>query len=435
MTIETHESTLSRIDTSLATAARGRVLMLTHRVPWPLDRGDRIRAYHILKYLSERFNVALACVTEQPLTLEQRRKLFSFAEPLAVLPIEPVVGKLRGAAALALGRAATPAYFYRSDLARTIRRWHLDNPFDAVFTYCTAMAHYAHHAFLKYDPVRPRHIIDLVDVDSVKWNHYAQSAAWPMRSVYAAEARRLRRIEADEHDYFDAITVVSDTEAALYRQTVGDHPGLTVLRHGVDTDYFQPGKEEGASRLVFVGNLGYKPNVDGIVWFVEHVWPKLRQEMPQAILHIVGRDPSEAVSALGGVEGVRVVGPVRDVRSELAEATVAIAPLRIGCGVQTKVLEAMAAGRAVVCSPAAAKGILAHDGEHLLVAESPTQWAERIRRLLTNDFLRHGIASAARQLVERIYAWETCLAPLQSLITGRVRPQADAQSTASRRAA
>ncbi|MCC7145286.1 MAG: glycosyltransferase [Phycisphaeraceae bacterium] len=435
--------------------------MLTHRVPYPLDRGDRIRAYHILRHLSDSCDVSLAAISDEPITSAQRQALESLTHRLTVRQINSRYSQLRGGLSLLAGRSATPACLYRRDLAKTICRWHQEQPFDAVLTYCTSMVSYARrfYRWLKDRPASsghphsdpPRHVIDLVDVDSVKWQEYAAHARGPMRWVYAAEARRLRAVEAGRFDHFDALAVVSDAEADAYRRTVGSHPGLTTLRQAVDLDYLHPLPDHDGLDLLFVGTLNYAPNVEGICWFAQHVMPELRRRLPQVRLRIVGRHPTPRVLALGQLPGagalpgvaphgnagparqlpgalpgafpgagagVEVVGPVDDVRPYLAQATAVVAPLLIARGIQCKVLEAMAAARVAVCSPGAAEGIVAQPSQHLLVAQNPQQWADCLEKVLTDKAYRTRIAQSARRQVEAIYPWSECLKPLLPLLLG-----------------
>jgi sugar transferase (PEP-CTERM/EpsH1 system associated) len=408
---------------------RGRVLMLTHRVPYPLDRGDRIRAFHILEHLAKRVEVCLACASDEPVGQEQRRVLSELVggeERLAIRRIHGGYSKVRGLAGLMVGKAVTPTYFYRRDLAKVIGKWHGDRPFDAVFTYCTGMIGYARALMKEIDRARvgarlPRQVIDLVDVDSVKWADYAEQSARPMRWVYQTESKRLREIEAGKRDAFERIFLVSDAEVKTYREHVGERRGLTTLRHAVDGEYFSALEDCDAQTLVFVGTLNYRPNCEGIVWFAQQVMPVLRRRRPEARLMIVGRHPTAQVKALDGREGVEVVGSVADVREYLRKASVVVAPLRLARGVQSKVLEAMASARAVVCSPAAAEGIVAQEGEHLLVADRPEQWVEKIDMLMSDGRKRRAIAAAARKQIEKVYPWEKCLESLEAMVLGEAR--------------
>ncbi len=398
-----------------------RVLMLTHRLPFPPDRGDRIRSFHLLKLLARHFDLAVACTSDEPVRNEQRDALAAMAQRVAITPISRRYSRLRGVAAMLAGRAATPAAFFRPSLARTIQRWDEREPFDAILTFCTGMIDYARLLTCSRRPGSPVpvHILDLVDVDSMKWLAYARQSRQPLRWVYSAESRRLRAIEAGCFDRFDAITFVSHAEAEAYRQHVGERPHLHIVTNGVDLDYFQPLPDADTRRLVFIGVLDYRPNVDGIEWFVEHVMPPLRCRVAGARLSIVGRNPTRRVLELRHRDGVDVVGSVDDVRVHLRQAAAVIAPLRIARGMQNKVLEAMAAARAVVCSPAAFEGIDAVAGRDLLVGTEPQHWANTLERVLTEASYRQMIARSARRRVEQGCDWDRCLEPMIGLLSGQ----------------
>jgi sugar transferase (PEP-CTERM/EpsH1 system associated) len=400
-----------------------RVLMLTHRVPYPPDRGDRVRSYNVLRYLARRFDVWLACTSDEPVSDEQRRELRSLTANYMIQPISAGYGRLKGLSALVAGGPVTPSYFFRRGLARRVVEWHRMHDFGAMLTFCTGMIGIA-RAVVRADGQPPRrgrlrHVIDLVDVDSCKWDAYRAAARTPMRWVYGREAERIRRIESGRDDRFDGITVVSRAEADLYRRVVGEHPGLTVLRQGVDLDYYRPLPDGDTRTAVFVGVMDYRPNVDGIGWFVREVIPRLPGGPPLR-LQVIGQRPAPQVRALADQPGVEVVGAVPDVREYLRTASVVIAPLHIAQGVQTKVLEGMASGRAVLCTPGAATGIDAEPGRHLIVESTAEGWASSLASLLNDRDHRARIAAEARRQVEAVYEWETCLEPLRSLLLGEV---------------
>lgn len=402
---------------AIAAPPRKRILMLTHRAPYPPDRGDRIRAYHLLRTLSKHFDVSLACTTDETAWLQYHQALDEVSEQVAITPISPLYTRLRGGIALLCGKPVTPASFYRASLADTIVQWHQTKPFDAVLTFCTGMIEYA-RLLMKQDNPPKHHVLDLVDVDSAKWDSYASDSKGLMRWVYHTEAKRIRVIETGKADNIDHITVVSDREREIYNTSVGKNDRLEVIGNGVDLDYFYPLEDCDAHTIAFVGVLNYRPNVDGMVWFVQHVMPLLLDRLPDAKLRIIGRHPTQRVLDLNDHAGVEVVGSVSDVREYLRDAGAVIAPLRIARGVQNKVLEAMACSRAVIVSPEAAQGVHAQDGRHLLVADSPKQWAQRIDHVLTNAPLRQRLAKEARAQVELRYNWDSQLHPMVELLGG-----------------
>ena len=401
-----------------------RVLMLTHRVPYPPDRGDRIRAYHLLKLLSRHFEVGLACVSDEEVTVEQRQVLGQLAGRLAIQQTNRLVGKARGMSGLMRGEAITPNLFYDPKLAKQIIGWHAKRPFDAVLTFCTGMIRYARllthpaHRPAEFAKTRPIHVLDLVDVDSQKWSAYAKRSRGPMKWVYAKETERLARIESGIDDRFDRISVISQPEADTYRTYLRDHPGLAVVENGVDLKYFAPRPDVCSEKIVFVGVLNYKPNIEAVQWFVKEVLPLVQRKHPYASFQIVGKNPGPKVKALRHHKGVEVVGTVPDVRPYLEQAAVVVAPLKVARGVQNKVLEAMACRRAVVCSPEAANGIRALPGRHLLVADSPKMFSRYVRGLIRDDHYRQQVAAAARRCVERRYDWPQALGPMIELLGG-----------------
>lgn len=409
------------------------MLMLTHRLPYPPDRGDRIRSYHMLKEIARHFEVAIACTSDEPVWLQHHQLLSTIAKRVAIQPISTWASKYKSIVAALSGQSLTPYYYYRQGLADTIVQWHEEAPFDVILTFCTGMIKYARllapqpgdhdsngHSDKQAGNTGPsiRHVLDLVDVDSLKWRSYASKSWPPLSWLYRAEAKRLCSIEAGRFDHFDALAVVSEAEAQAYRKHIAEHPGLTVVGNGVDLDYFSTLPDSDSKTIVFVGVLNYKPNVDGVCWFVENVLGELKEHIPDARLLIIGRHPIPRVEQLAEQAGVEVVGSVPDVRVHMQEAAAVIAPLQIARGVQNKVLEAMACAKPVVCSPEAAQGIQAQDGQHLMIASEPSQWVEKLRKLLTDKPLRQQLGAEARRHVEINYSWSQRLAPLIKLLRG-----------------
>lgn len=364
-----------------------------------------------MQFLARRADVYLGTLAEEPLEAGSLDALRHLCRRVAVQPL----GKARWARAitgLAAGRSATEGLFKSPSLAATLHQWTREINFDAVVVFCSSMGQYLNLPGLKDVPA----VVDLVDCDSQKFFDYAAATAGPKQWLYRLEGRRLRALECSLVRRAKAVTLVSEAEADVLRQFCPQGNTLGVS-NGVDLDYFQPTEEEGRpDRCVFVGALDYRPNIEGIVWFCEHVWPRVRAARPGATLAIVGRQPDAAVRRLAELPGVEVIGPVPDVRPHLAEAQVAVVPLRIARGIQNKVLEAMAAGRPVVTSPQALEGLAAEPGVHVCVAETPEQWTAEILHLLTTPTARCDLAAAARTYVQHHHTWQACLAPFAELL-------------------
>jgi sugar transferase (PEP-CTERM/EpsH1 system associated) len=205
--------------------------------------------------------------------------------------------------------------------------------------------------------------------------------------------------------------MVSRAEADIYDSFAG--PGsATIATNGVDLEYFRPTDEPVQLACAFVGAMDYLPNVDGVIWFTREVWPALRAEFPTAEFRIVGRKPATAVQSLASMPGVVVTGSVPDVRPYVSSAGVVIAPLRLGRGVQNKVLEALAMGKAVVASPNAVAALRTESGRHLLMASTATEWIEAIGKLFSDPGRRCELGASGRNYVELNHHWEKCLEPL-----------------------
>ena len=391
-----------------------KILLLTHRVPYPPDRGDRIRSLHVLKFLAERSDVSLACTTEEPVDVAVRRYLASLCQQVAICLTTRLGRATRAGLSLAGGRTATEGHFWHPQLAATLRQWSHRDKFDAVVCYCSSMYRYTRAEEFANTPV----VVDLVDVDSQKWLDYADSARGPVRWLYGLEGLRVRRLEQELANRSQAITVVSQAEADLLR---GFCPRAKVqsVPNGVDLDHFQSDCDDvdaGRSDCVFVGALDYRPNVDGVSWLCREVWPAVHARFPQATFVLVGRRPVAQIRRLAAQPGVELVGEVPDVRPYLQRARVAVVPLRIARGIQNKVLEALAAGKPVIASPQALEGLDVVPGEHVYQAETPGEWVAGISHLLSDEVECRRLSAAGREFVCRYHRWDNCLQPLERLL-------------------
>jgi len=387
-----------------------RLLFIAHRVPYPPDKGERVRAFHEIRALADHFRVTVAALAHTPADVQAAQELKRWCDRVITDRAGGRAGLLRGAAAMLRGKSATEGYFHSRRLSRALKREAAGEPFDVIFAYCSSALPYALAV-----PARAR-VADLVDADSAKWAAYAQSARWPKSWLYRREAAGVRRLERQALQACDAVVLVSRAEAEAMDAASNK---VIAVGNGVDTDYFQPQArpQDGPPTLVFTGTMDYRPNVEGVCWFAEEIWPALRRERPDLRLAIVGRNPAPAVRRLAETPGVHVTGSVPDVRPYLASATLAVAPLLMARGIQNKVLEAMAMGRAVVASPAAIEGLEVQPSAEVIEAQPPDQWQREILDLLQNDARRQAIEHAARACVERRFTWTARLKPLVDLCT------------------
>ena len=393
---------------------RLKILYLVHRAPYPPNRGDRIRSYHLLKFLAARSEVYLACLSEQPLPRESVQALEKHCALVVPAELGSKTRWVKAAWSLAAGRTATEGLFRSAALARAVGRLARQTRFDAVVVFCSSMVQYLNLAGLEGVPV----VVDLVDVDSQKWFDYAEKARGLKRWLFELEGRRLRRLEGSLPERVKAITLVSDSEADLYR---GFCPADCVrpIGNGVDLEHFRPAGSFDSSesrQCVFVGALDYRANVDGVSWFCRHVWPEVHRRRPEATFLLVGGSPTAAVRRLAEGPGVELVGEVPDVRPYLAAAAVVVTPLRIARGVQNKVLEALAMGKALIGSPESLHGLAVEPGMHVRQAATPGEWIEAITELLDGPELRDRLGRAGRARVEERYCWRASLEPFAALL-------------------
>jgi polysaccharide biosynthesis protein PslH len=385
------------------------ILFLTHRTPFPPDKGDRIRTFNVLRYLSGWANVHVACLADEPVTAEQRTALAQLATRVSIVPIGPTRW-LKAVTSLATGGTVSQGAFRSSRLTRLVRTWARETRYDACLISASSLVPYANVPELKTVPAA----IDLIDLDSQKWLDYA--AAGGFKSwLYRLEGTRLREIERRLDERFRAAVVVSEVEADLFRQ-FGPKGLIHVIPNGVDLEYFVPRAAAQTTGCVFVGALDYKPNVEGAAWFCKQIWPELHRRHPQSRCQLVGRRPAPAVEALKAIPGVEVVGQVPDVRPYVASAQVVIAPLQIARGIQNKVLEALAMAKPVVATPQAFAGLAARAGEHLLAARTEPEWVSHIERLWNEPALCAHLGAAGREFVVAHHSWSTCLEPLAELL-------------------
>ncbi len=393
------------------------ILVLCHRIPYPPNKGDKLRSFNLVRHLAARgWRVHLAALADDPADMVHRDSLRPLCASLAVEPL-PRWRRFLSPLGAARGTSLSVEYFRHGRLQAYVDRVLAKGSVDAVLAVSAPMAEYLRRT---PGPLPKRRILDLVDVDSEKWRAYAARSPWPASQIYGLEARLLGRYELRATDLFEAVLLVSEAEAALFRSLGGPRHKVRGVTNGVDLDYFSPsasGPRSADRTAVFCGAMDYPPNVDAAVWFAEAVLPRLRDRLPEARFRVVGANPTSRVRALAGLPGVDVTGAVPDVRPHVAGAALSVAPLRLARGVQNKVLEAMAMGRPVLATPQAFEGIEAVAGEDAAVApDAPEAFAAAALTLLADPDAAAAMGGRARLRMERRYAWNRRLEPLDALL-------------------
>lgn len=392
------------------------LLFLAHRLPYPPNKGDKIRSYHLLRHLTQRYRVVLGAFIDDPLDWQHLEALKALCAELYVEAIAPWPRRIRSAAAILTGEALTLPYFRSRALDRWVKDVVRRDRIERAFAFSSPMAQYV------LDLPQVRSFVDFVDMDSAKWSDYAQRKPWPVSAFYRREARRLLGFERVVAARVEASLFVTCEEARLFTSAAPECANrVVVIEMGVDSEYFSPAHSfespfsANEHPIVFTGTMNYWPNVDAVVWFAREVLPRIRQHDACARFHIVGMNPRNAVRALESDAAVSVAGRVADMRPYLRHARAVVAPLRMARGVQSKVLEAMAMARPVVVTSASAAVLTAKQGVELEVADEASAFAAKVLAAM-DPSLGDSMGRFARARILADYAWTSRFERLDELL-------------------
>ncbi len=396
------------------------LLFLAHRIPYPPDKGDKIRSWNILKGLAEHYRVHLGCFVDSRDDLQYIDHLRAVCDQCHFAELNPLAARLWSSTALLNGDPLTLSYYRNQGLQRWVDKLARERTLESVFVFSGAVAQYIPEALSD----KVRRVVDFVDVDSDKWRQYAETKPWPASWVYDREGRKLLEFERKTAAECDASLFVSPAEADFFRSLAPESGGKTFhINNGVDFEYFDAAHsfaspfDDEICPLVFTGAMDYWPNADAVIWFAEEILPALRRKRGDIHFYIVGSKPGNEVKALARQDGVTVTGRVEDVRPYLAHAAAVVAPLRISRGIQNKVLEGMSMGKPVIATTQALEGIDARSGEEVLKADDPNEFIAKTLRILDSgkDCL---LGKNARAKVMRDYAWSANIDRLTAMLKG-----------------
>ncbi len=389
------------------------LLFLTHRMPFPPEKGDKIRSWHILRHLAQRHRVHLGCFYDDPDDERHIGELAALCASVCCLPLDAKRARLKSLAAFLRDEPMSVAYFRDARLMRWIAETIARHRPSRAFVYCSAMAPYLDD----YRP--PMRVIDMVDLDSEKWRQYAAASAWPLSAVYRREGRMLLALETRAAERFDYTLFSSAAEARLFaRRGDGASARVLAMRNGVDHGFFTPQGDyadpypPGRQTLVFTGAMDYRPNVEAALWFASEVMPLLRPRFAALDFWIVGAHPARALGAIAGGD-IHVTGRVADMRPYLAHADAVVAPLLIARGIQNKVLEGMAMAKPVIASPGALEGLDVRPDIEVLAAATARQFARAVAMVLADG--GGDIGAKARARVVADYGWPASLRLLDDI--------------------
>lgn len=410
----------------------GNIVVLSHRLPYPPNKGEKIRTYNQLEHLRQSdCKVTIFCSVDSVDEAELARQ-YAELSGFKVVTVMARYRKLAMLAGLTSCRAFSVSNFYNSELQALVDSHLEQEPVDAVYCTSSAMAEYLFKSAVNgHSTGSPAlELMDFMDLDSDKWRQYREISKFPMSLVYRYEESALSRYEQRIQRRFDACIFISSNEVDLFREKLSQQAdNLHVVGNGVDLDAFRPPSnfydaintgdiphaKSQKLKLLFSGVMDYLPNENAMLWFVDNVWDRLRLVRPDAELIIAGMNPSSAIQALSEKNGITVTGFVDDMLACYHDANLFVAPFQIARGVQNKVLQAFACGLPVVTTAVGAEGINCTNGVHYLLASTPDQFVDRIVQLTDDHALYKELAENAISLVNEKYTWDAMNADLFQL--------------------
>ena len=396
-----------------------RILWLKSDLLLPLDKGGRLRTWHLMRHLAKRHEITYLSFSENGQELSDMTGMKQVASRVVTVPrSDPEKRSL---------------LFYM-DAAR-----YLANPLPYAVAKYQSRAYKATLLTLlreqAYDLIVCDFLVPAVNLPkalpcpAVLFTHNVEAEIWrrhtemktsvPARWMYRLQHKRMLEFERDTLKRFDGVLAVSDADRDTFARLYPDSAKTPtwVIRTGVDTDYFVPSEAPApAPHLVFTGSMDWLPNEDAMRYFCHDVLPLIREQEPRVSLSIVGRAPTPAVRALADGDRIEVTGTVDDVRPFMQKAAVYIVPLRIGGGTRLKIFEAMSMGKAVVSTTVGAEGLPVSDGEHALIADAPRAFADAVLTLLRDTQKRRALETAARSLVVNHYDWSAVAGELDDAL-------------------
>lgn len=384
-----------------------KILAVLPRFPYPVDKGDKLRAFHHIKYLARHHEVSVFALSDIPVEKEHVEILRAFCKEVTVYPLHRV-GILLRLALNVFGKMPfqTAWHFDTGANQKLVDEIQRVRP-DVMFYQLVRTAEFAKH-------VKIPKVLDLQDPMSENIRLRMHKEPWWKRFVFRWEYGRLLAYEAAMPEWFNEICIISERDRNDLPEPAKS--GAKLVSNGIDLSYYVPRTDVSKTTdIVFVGSMSYVPNIEAARFLVKEVLPELQRLGLDPTVSIVGADPSAEVKALAGPR-VTVTGRVPDTRDYYAQARVMVAPMFINTGIQNKILEAAAMCLPVVTTTEANEAIGAEPGKHLLLAQTPAEFADRIAALLKDETLAKNIAENGHRFVLSKFTWEACGAELETLL-------------------
>jgi sugar transferase (PEP-CTERM/EpsH1 system associated) len=402
------------------------ILFLAHRIPYPPNKGDKIRSWHVLEHFLKSHKVHLGCFLDDPADERYCEFLRAKVASSYFAKITKFGQKLSALKGFVTGESLSVAAYPKTRLQAYVNTVLERENIDFIYVFSGAMMKFTPQLISSPNSGKDIPIVlDMVDVDSTKWSDYAKLSKAPLSWIYRREAELLFQYEGKATEIVYQTFFVSDSEAALFNQLTDRRfeNKVSSFENGVNLKQFnpeiyEPDQERIKAVILFTGAMDYRPNIEAVLWFAANVWPQIKTNAQKDIIfRIAGGPVASSVRALGTNDSIEVRGYVDDMAQEIAAADVVVAPLRTARGIQNKVLEGMAMARAVVATSLANEGIDAEGDKNILLADAADDFADCVTSLLSDSILREEIGESARQFIEENFTWDNALAKLDKTIT------------------
>ncbi len=403
------------------------ILYLAHRIPYPPNKGDKIRAFNEIKFLSRRHTVDVCCLVDTPADERHVEPLKKYCRTVTYVKINAKLKKAFSVlSAIFSGKTCTEIFFHSKKLQRQIDQLISGGNYDIIYIFCSSMASYVRNAG------NIARVIDFVDIDSDKWIQYAKYARFPLKWLFKREGELLQKLECKILSWTQASFLVTERETEFFAHLPHGNK-VYAIPNGIDRGFFDIDKTPcddflaGENYVCFTGAMDYFPNEDAVVFFYENIYPLIKPHAPGLKFYIVGSNPTDKVRKLADDKDVVVTGTVDDIRPYIRHAKISVIPLRMARGIQNKILEAISMGLPVVCTSNAAEGLALRNGIDFYVEDDESKFARRTLELLNNPCLKNEMVRSAQMLIDQFYDWENNLNKMESVMASAVKIKKNAE--------